>query len=92
MLKLYLDGKFENTYIESKSKDIECFICYELLTQNNVIKINDCNYSVNLNFKCPMYKCNNICTIDNNYIEVENQSKLMIKQLNLIIEYLDINE
>lgn len=99
---LYLDGKFENTDIELKYEDIECSICYELLTQNNIIKINDCNhllceecfisnYSVNLNFKCPMYKCNNICYLSKILKYVDKDIK--IKYKNYIIDhYININK
>lgn len=99
---LYLDGKFETDDNIINFDNSECSICYDTLTSDNVIQINDCchilckdcfssNYSVNLNLKCPMYKCENICYLSTILKYINEDMK--IKYKNYIIDhYININK
>lgn len=73
---MYLDTIAENTLendvTDKQLEDLQCSICFDDLNCDNIVTINDCNhilckecfinnYKININLRCPMYKCYNNC-------------------------------
>jgi len=111
LYNLYLEDHISINNIEDSIDDSVCSICYDTLDKTNLIQINDCNhilckecfinnYSININLKCPMYKCNNLCYLSTillyiDDIKCNDASRRSIKELYkkyIIDDYINVNK